>query len=293
MNTRRALFADRRVREAMEQVFDFEWMNRNLFFDSYKRTTSYFSNSEFASSGLPTGDELALLEPYRAQLPPEVFTKPFTLPVTDGSGNNREGLRRALALLGQAGWTIKDRKLVNATGEHFEFQILLDSPAFERVALPYVQSLERLGMEVTVRTVDPAQYQLRIDQFDYDMTDVVIGQSGSPGNEQSEYWGCAAAKAEGSSNYMGVCDPVVEALVAALLKTHDSAHQISVVRALDRVLLAGHYLVPQWHSADVKVAYWNRFGRPGVPVRVGVVFDSWWLDPALAAVTDDVRRTGQ
>jgi microcin C transport system substrate-binding protein len=293
MNTRRAIFADRRVRAAMDQVFDFEWMNKNLFFDAYRRTTSYFNNSDFASSGQLIGDELKLLEQYRSLLPEEVFTTPYKPPVTDGSGNNREGLRSALKLLEQAGWTIKDRKLVNAKGEHFAFQILLDNPAFERVALAYVQSLERLGMEVAVRTVDPAQYQSRIDDFDYDMTVVVIGQSGSPGNEQNDFWGCAAAKSPGSNNTMGVCDPVVDKLIAQLLATQDFDHQVTIVRALDRVLLAGHYVVPQWYSGSVNVAYWNRFGRPAAPVRSGVVFDAWWLDKALAEQTDKARRMGQ
>jgi microcin C transport system substrate-binding protein len=292
MNTRRPIFADRRVREAMIDVFDFEWMNHNLFYDSYTRTQSYFSNSDFASSGLPKGDELALLEKYRTQIPPEIFTTPYKLPVTDGSGNNRAGLRAALTLLEQAGWKIKDRKLINAQGQPFAFQILLSDPVFERVALAYVQSLERLGMDVTVRTVDPAQYQRRMDEFDYDMTDTVIGESGSPGNEQTEFWTCASAKTEGSNNIMGVCDPVVDALVGTLLKAPDYAHLVTDVRALDRVLLAGAYLVPHWHAENVHVAYWNRFGRPTAPVKEGVVFDAWWIDPTLAAATDKARGMG-
>ncbi len=290
MNTRRKLFADRRVREAMNQVFDFEWMNHNLFYDSYIRTQSYFSNSDFASSGLPKGDELALLEPFRAKLPPELFTTPYKNPVTDGSGNNRDGLKAALTLLEQAGWKIKDRKLVNAAGEPFAFQILLSDPAFERVALAYVQSLQRLGMDVTVRTVDPAQYQRRMDTFDYDMTDTLIGESGSPGNEQTEFWTCGSSKTEGSNNVMGVCDPVVDTLVADLLKAPDFGHLVTTVRALDRVLLWGFYLVPHWHSEHVNVAYWNRFGRPSAPVKEGVVFDAWWIDPVLAAATDKARQ---
>ena len=290
MNTRRKLFTDRRVRQALGLVFDFEWMNHNLFYDSYTRTQSYFSNSDFASSGLPQGEELALLQPYRAQLPPELFTTPFRTPVTDGSGNNRDGLRAALSLLEQAGWKIKDRKLVNTQGEAFSFQILLDEPAFERVALAYVQSLQRLGMEVTVRTVDPAQYQRRMDSFDYDMTVTVIGQSGSPGNEQTEFWTCASAKTEGSNNAMGVCDNVVDALVANLLKVSDYDHLVPAVRALDRVLLWGFYVVPQWHSEKVNVAYWNRFGRPAARVKAGVVFEAWWVDQALADVTDKARK---
>jgi microcin C transport system substrate-binding protein len=290
MNTRRPLFQNRLVREALVQLFDFEWMNRNLFYGQYERTLSYYSNSDFASSGLPLGAELALLEPYRAKLPAAVFDKNFTLPVTDGSGNNREGLRRALALFKEAGWEVRDRKLVNAQGTRFAFEILLSSPTYERIALPYVQWLERSGIEVRVRTVDPAQYQRLMDSFDFDMTDTVFGQSGSPGNEQLEFWGCTAAKAEGSANTMGVCNEVVEALIANLLRTSDHASQVTAVRALDRVLLNQHFIVPQWHSDKVNIAYWDRFGRPSAPVRSGVVIDSWWIDPARAAVTDAARR---
>jgi microcin C transport system substrate-binding protein len=293
MNTRRPLFADRRVREALMQVFDFEWMNKNLFYNSYSRTLSYFSNSDFASSGLPEAAELQLLEPFRADLPRAVFEKPFSLPVTDGSGNNREGLRRALGLLKDAGWDIKDRKLVNAKGEKFAFEILLGSPTYERFTLPYVQQLERLGMEVRVRSVDPAQYQRLMDQFDYDMTDTVIGQSGSPGNEQQEMWSCEAARAEGSANSMGVCNKVVEALIAHLLQTTDYEGLVAATRALDRVLLNEHYIVPQWHSQKLNIAYWDRFGRSAAPVRAGTVVDAWWVDPTRAAATDAARRLGQ
>jgi microcin C transport system substrate-binding protein len=293
INTRRKLFTDRRVRAALIEVFDFEWMNKNLFYDNYTRTTSYFSDSDFASSGLPTGDELKMLEKYRDKLPPEIFTKPYKLPVTDGSGNNRAGLRRALDLLKEAGWTIADRKLVNAKGEPFRFEILLRDPAFERIALPYVQSLERLGMDVRVRTVDAAQYQRLLDSFDYDMTDAVFAESDSPGNEQMEFWSCASAKMEGSNNTMGICDPVVDALVGEILAAHDRPTQVTATRALDRVLLAGHYMVPQWHLSAVRLAYWDRFGRPSQPVRSGVEISTWWLDQAKAAVTDPARRMGQ
>jgi microcin C transport system substrate-binding protein len=268
-------------------------MNKNLFYDNYTRSSSYFSDSDFASTGLPTGDELAMLEKYRDKLPPEVFTRPYKLPVTDGSGNNRAGLRRALELLKEAGWTIADRKLVNAQGEPFRFEILLRDPAFERIALPYVQSLTRLGMDVRVRTVDAAQYQRLLDSFDYDMTDAVFAESDSPGNEQMEFWSCASAKMEGSNNLMGVCDPVVDALVGEILAAHDRATQVTATRALDRVLLAGNYMVPQWHLSAVRLAYWDRFGRPSQPVRSGVEISTWWLDPAKAAVIDPARRMGQ
>ena len=293
INARRPLFADRRVRAALIEVFDFEWMNKNLFYDNYTRTSSYFSDSDFASSGLPNGDELALLEKYRDKLPPEIFTKPYKLPITDGSGNNRTGLRRALDLLKEAGWTIADRKLVNAKGEPFRFEILLRDPAFERIALPYVQSLERLGMDVRVRTVDTAQYQRLIDSFDYDLTDVVIGQSDSPGNEQMEFWSCASARMEGSNNTIGICDPVVDAIVGEILAAHDRPRLVATTRALDRVLLAGNYVIPQWHLSAVRLAYWDRFGRPTQKVRSGVEIGAWWLDAAKAAITDPARRMGQ
>jgi microcin C transport system substrate-binding protein len=292
MNTRRPLFKDARVRHALAMAFDFEWANANLFYGAYTRTKSYFSNSDLASSGVPEGDELSLLSKFRDQLPPEVFTKPFELPVTDGSGNNREGLRGALALLEQAGWKVRDRKLVDANGQPFTFEILLDQPAFERVSLPYVQWLSRLGIEARVRTVDPAQYQRLTDTYDYDMIVVTIEESESPGNEQSGYWSCGSVKAEGGFNMMGVCSPVVDDLVNRVISAPDHAHLVVAAHALDRVLLNGWYVVPQWHLQSVRVAYWDRFGRPDKPVRTGLAFDSWWLDPGRAAANDASRRSG-
>ena len=289
MNTRRTIFADRRVRAALIQAFDFEWANKNLFFGSYTRSTSYFSNSDFASSGLPQGDELKLLEKFRDKLPPELFTTEYKLPVTDGSGNNRAQLKAALDLLMQAGWKVVDRKLVNAKGEQFSFEILLNQPAFERVALPYVQALEKLGMKVNVRTVDPAQYERLIETFDFDMTVVALGQSDSPGNEQRDYWSCASAKAEGSVNSMGVCDPVVEALINEVIGAKTRPQLITTVRALDRVLLWGNYAVPQWHLEELRIAVWDRFGMPNKPTRIGSDTNAWWIDPAKAAAVDAAR----
>lgn len=289
MNTRRPVFSDIRVRQAMDEVFDFQWMNKNLFYGSYTRTESYFSSSEFASSGVPQGAELALLEPYRAQLPPELFTTLFALPVTDGSGNNRDGLRRALALLEQAGWTVRDRKLVNAAGQQMSFEILLDQPAFERIGLPYVQWLGRLGIDVRLRTVDPAQYEKRMDELDFDMAEAGIPESESLGNEQVDYWTCRSANLPGTRNVAGVCSPVVDAMVAKLLQAADRTDLITAAHALDRVLLWGWYVVPQWHVQELHVAYWNRFGHPSQPVRTGLDFAAWWVDPALAAATDAAR----
>jgi microcin C transport system substrate-binding protein len=292
MNTRRDLFKDVRVRHALAMVFDFEWANANLFYGSYVRTDSYFSNSELASSGIPAGAELALLNKYRDQLPADLFTKPFRLPVTDGSGNNREEMRGALALLEQAGWKVRDRKLVNAAGQPFTFEILLDQPAFERVSLPYVQWLSKLGIEARVRTVDPAQFQRLLDTYDYDMIVVAFGETESPGNEQTGYWTCDSVKAEGGYNLMGVCSPVIDDLVHQVVSAADHAHLVVATRALDRVLLAGWYVVPHWYLQSVRVAYWDRFGRPDKPVRTGIAFDSWWLDPVRAAANDAARRNG-
>jgi len=292
MNTRRPLFKDVRVRHALAMAFDFEWANANLFYGSYTRTTSYFSNSELASSGIPEGDELALLNKYRDQLPPDLFTKPFQLPVTDGSGNNREALRGALALLEQAGWKVHDRKLVDADGQPFSFEILLDQPTFERVALPYVQWLSRLGIEARVRTVDPAQFQRLTDTYDFDMIVIALGESESPGNEQSGYWTCDSMKEEGGYNLAGVCSPVIDDLVRQVVLATDRAHLVIACRALDRVLLAGWYVVPHWYLQSVRAAYWDRFGRVNKPVRTGLAFDSWWVDPVKAAATDAARSNG-
>ena len=292
MNTRRPLFKDVRVRHALALAFDFEWENANLFYGAYTRSNSYFSNSELASSGVPAGDELAMLDKYRDQLPPALFKQAFALPVTDGSGNNREELRHALSLLGEAGWKVVDQKLVDASGKQMSFEILLDAPAFERVSLPYVQWLTRLGIDARVRTVDGAQYQRLTDSYDFDMTIVAMGESESPGNEQTGYWTCDAAKQDGGDNVMGICNPVVDALVKLVVNAPDYAHLVASTRALDRVLLWNWYVVPQWHLQSVRIAYWDRFGRPDKPVRTGVVFDSWWIDPARAAAIDAARGSG-
>lgn len=291
MNLRRPLFQDARVREALGQVFDFEWLNANIFNGLYTRTTSFFSNSELASSGLPMGKELAVLEPFRAQLPDTVFTVESRLPTTDGSGNNRDGLRRALGLMREAGWTVRDRRLVNAQGQRFEFEILLNGATFERIALPYVQWLQRLGVEARVRTVDPAQYQVRTDAFDYDMTVDVIPQSLSPGNEQRDFFTCAKAQENGSQNIAGICAPVIDALVELVINAPDREELIARSRALDRVLLNGAFVIPQWHLRAFWIAYWNRFGRPARNPKFGLGFDTWWVDPALDRALAEAKRS--
>jgi microcin C transport system substrate-binding protein len=290
MNLRRPLFQDARVREALMHVFDYEWLNANIFGGMYARTTSFFSNSELASSGLPQGRELEILERYRGRVPESVFTTEFRLPVTDGSGNNREGARRGLALLREAGWEVRNRRLINAQGQPFSFEILLNGATFERVALPYVQWLQRLGVEARVRTVDPAQYQVRTDAFDYDMTVDVIGQGLSPGNEQRDYWTCQKARENGSNNIAGICDPVIDELVEMLISAPDRDELIHRTRALDRVLLHNHFVIPQWHSREFRVAFWDRFGRPERNPRYALGFETWWIDPARDAALTAARR---
>jgi len=280
MNLRRPQFQDRLVRQALTQMFDFEWMNKTLFYDSYIRTRSYFSNSELASSGLPSADELKILEPLRGQIPDEVFTSEFTLPQTDGSGNNRDGLRQALRLFKAAGWEVKDGRLVK-DGRQFEFEILLSNPSFERVALPFKQALERIGINASVRTVDTAQFQRRTDLFDFDMIVGGAGQSLSPGNEQREFFGSAAAKDQGSRNLSGISDPAIDRLIELVISAPDRQALVTRTRALDRVLLWHWYMIPQWHLSAFRIAYWDVFGMPKTNPKYGLpIDDTWWIDAA-------------
>jgi len=279
MNLRRGKFADPRVREAIGLAFDFEWANKTLFYGQYTRTDSYFENSELAASGLPEGAELALLEPFREQLPSAVFTEAFETPATDGSGANRRNLRTATGLLKEAGWSVNaDGVLVNnESGEAFTIEFLLVSPTFERVVQPYLQSLKKLGITGTIRIVDTSQYQNRLDGFDFDMIIHSVGQSLSPGNEQREYWGCEAAERNGSRNVMGICDPVVEALSDEIILAKDRETLLSASRALDRVLLWRHYLVPQWHIPFTRAAVWSRIAHPDPTPAFNPGFPSvWW-----------------
>ncbi len=279
INTRREKFSDPRVREALAYAFDFEWTNKQLFNGQYMRTESYFSNSELASSGLPEGEELEILNRYREQLPPEVFTKPYRAPKTDGSGNVRKNLRAALKLLGGAGWTVKDLKLVNEqSGEHMKIEILLVSQAFERIVLPYTKNLEKLGIEAKVRLVDQSQYINRIRNHDFDVFISGWGQSESPGNEQRSYWGSYSADIKGTRNYAGIKNPVIDELIEILIQAPDRESLIVRTRALDRVLLAGHYVVPNWHIQSDRVLYWDKFSRPDTPTRSGVLVGRWWYD---------------
>ena len=283
-NTRRPIFADPKVREALAYGFDFEWSNKTLFYDQYTRTRSYFQNSELEAKGLPSAAELQILEPLRGQIPEEVFTKEYNPPKTDGSGNIRDNLRTALTLLKQAGWSVKDGKLTNEkTGQKMAFEILLVSPDFERIALPFTKNLERLGVEATVRTVDTAQFQKRTDEFDYDMIVDIWGQSESPGNEQRDFWGSAAADQPGSRNSPGIKSKAIDHLIELLIAAPDREALVARTHALDRVLQWGHWLIPNFHTSVDRVAYWDKFSRPAVTPKQGVQVDAWWVDPAKEA----------
>ncbi|MDP6951860.1 MAG: ABC transporter substrate-binding protein [Alphaproteobacteria bacterium] len=278
LNTRRAKFADPAVREALGYTFDFEWTNQNLFYGQYTRTASYFSNTELAASGEPEGREAALLDCYRDRVPAGVFETAYVPPTTEGS-SLRRNLRTASKMLEAAGWTVQDGKRTNAsTGEAMVIEFLLVAPAFERIVGPVVKNMERLGIEASIRIVDPAQYQNRIEDFDYDVVVGSRGQSLSPGNEQRNYWTTASADIRGSGNLAGVRDAVVDELVDLVIQAPDREGLIAATRALDRVLLAGHYVIPNWHIRSYRVVYWTKFGHPPAPPKYGLGFpDTWWV----------------
>ena len=282
-NIRRDLFKDSRVRQALAYALDFEWSNKALFYGQYTRTESYFSNSELASKGLPSADELKILEPLKGQIPDEVLAKEYRAPKTDGSGNIRPNLAIALKLLEAAGWTVKGGKMVNAKGEPLSFEILLDSPAFERVTQPFVQNLTRLGVDARVRTVDTSQYEKRLENFDFDMIVASWGESLSPGNEQRDFWGSESADTQGGRNLIGIKDKAIDQLVDLVISAPDREGLVTRTRALDRVLLWHHYVIPHWHITYFRVAYWDKFGRPAITPKYALAFDTWWVDPVKAA----------
>jgi microcin C transport system substrate-binding protein len=290
-NIRHDMFKDRRLRQALGYAFDFEWSNKTLFYGQYFRTKSFFDNSELAATGLPSADELKILEPLRGKIPDEVFTQEFKLPVTDGSGNNRANLRAAAALLDAAGWIIKDGKRVNKdTGKPLSFEILLSNPLFERISLPFAQNLKRLGVDASVRTVDDTQYQQRIQTFDFDMVVGGFGESLSPGNEQRYYWGSAAADTPASPNIIGIKDPAIDSLIDQIIATPDRAQLITRTRALDRVLLWNYFVIPHFHLSAARIAYWNRFGMPSKPPLYSPGLDAWWIDAAKDKVLTERGR---
>ncbi len=294
-NLRRPLFQDRRVRLALTQAFDFEWTNENLFFGLYTRMDSYFDNSELTSSGLLAdagAEEREILERYRGRLPDELYTEVYQPPVTDGTGARgiRQNLRKATALLREAGWEIQDGVLTNVeTGEPFEFELLFDSPSDERIALPFRRNLERLGIQTTIRIVDAAQYQARTEAFDYDMIAAIWGQAESPGNEQRGFWGSEAASETGSRNWIGIADPVIDELIELVVSAPDRESLVQRTRALDRALQWGYYLIPHFRLNVNWVAYWDRYGIPETIPTTGVVIGAWWIDPQKEAALKDKK----
>jgi microcin C transport system substrate-binding protein len=290
-NTRRPVFKDPKVREALGYAFDFEWTNKNIFYDQYARTRSYFEGTELAAKGLPTPAELKLLEPFRSELDPRVFTKEFNPPKTEATDASlRANLRTAVSLLNEAGWSIKDGKLMpKQGGQQFAFQILIADAASERVVSPFVNNLKLLGIDASFRMVDDSQYISRVQNFDFDMVIVVLAQSLSPGNEQRDFWGSDAADKPGSRNYIGIKSKAVDALAEAIIFAADREALLTATHALDRVLQWGFYTIPELHGLGSRIAYWDKFGRPAMlpkhadPSASPLAYlETWWIDPAKA-----------
>ncbi len=285
-NIRRDKFKDPRVRRAFNFAFDFEEMNRQLFFGQYSRIASYFEGTELAATGLPEGKELEILESIRDKVPADLFSKPYTNPVGGTPQAVRDNLRHALALLREAGYEVRNTKLVDSkTNEPFTFEFLVDDSATQRFVLFYKPSLERLGMNVNVRVVDAAQYENRLRQWDYDVIIASWPQSLSPGNEQRDFWGSQAADRPGSRNFIGIKNPAVDALIEKVIFAKDRAGLVAATKALDRVLLWNFYVVPQWTYPYVRTARWDRFSRPETMPKYGrSAFPMvWWWDKDKAA----------
>ena len=284
LNTRRDKFKDVRVREALDLAFDFEWSNKKLFYGLYKRTASFFENSDMMATGKPSAEELALLESFKDKLPPAVFDEPYVPPVSDASGNNRDNLKKARELLIAAGWTPgNDRFLRNAKGETLDIEFLMFEPMFERITGPYSENLKRIGINATLRMVDPAQYERRMKSFDFDSSVQRYALRLTPGIELRSFWGSEAAKIDGSFNLAGIADPVVDALADKVMAAKSRTELVTATRAIDRVLRAGHYWVPHWYKASHTIAFWNKFSRPAKkpPYDPGII-DTWWYDAAKA-----------
>jgi microcin C transport system substrate-binding protein len=279
MNTRRDTFANVKVREALGLMFNFEWTNRALFSDAYTRSASYYPNSEFSATGLPSGHEWLMLSPWRDQLPPNLFTQPFSVSKTEGGDIPRGTLRKALGLFAEAGWRLSEQRLLNRNGQPLRFEILLVNPNLERILQPYIEDLSRLGIDVRLRTVDRAQYKQRLDQFDFDMILMTLNQSLSPGLEQWQYFHSSQAGIKGSKNYAGVSSPVIDSLLNQLLAAQSRDEQLAAARALDRVLLWQHYSIPNWYLDYHRLAYRNRFNRVTTPTYT-LGLRAWWLKPS-------------
>ncbi|MEZ5923552.1 MAG: extracellular solute-binding protein [Hyphomicrobiaceae bacterium] len=291
-NTRRSKFQDPRVRQAFNLAFDFENANKVLFYGQYVRTDSFFENSELASSGLPSPAELEILTPLKDSIPPAVFTTEWKNPVNDTPAEIRTHLREATRLLKEAGWSVKSNVLTNdATGEQMTVEFLIDTPIWERIILPYVKSLERLGIKASVRTIDDSQYQRRVTNFDYDIVVASFPQSESPGNEQRDFWGTVAADKPGTRNIIGIKNPAIDTLIDHVIFAKSRDELVAATHALDRVLLWNHYVVPMWHISYDRIAYWDKYKRPDPgPSRFTAFPTVWWYDKEAAARVEPAQR---
>ena len=279
-NTRKPLFSDRRVREALQYAFDFEWLNRAMFYGAYKRNVSYFANSELAATGLPTGEELGILKGFKSQLPPELFTEPPYLPNFDPPNGRREALRHSIKLLQEAGWELRDQQLVNSkTGQPFRFELIIRQPGIEKIALVLKARLRQLGVTLDIRLIDTGQWINRIQAYDFDMTTFWWQQSLSPGNEQQIFWSSAAADQPGTRNFAGIKNPVIDELIGLVIDADNRETLVQRVRALDRVLQWGFYVIPQYYLGGDRMAYWDVFGRPDTVPLKGTSVMTWWIDP--------------
>ena len=278
-NVRKPMFEDVRVRKAISLLLDFEWSNKQLFNGAYTRTRSYFENSDMAATGLPGPDELAILEPLRDKIPPQVFSEAFAPAKTDGSGMIRAQQREAYQLLQEAGWKIVDDKMVDTTGKPVTIEFLLAQTEFERILLPFKRNLADLGIDLVIRRVDVSQFINRLRLRDFDMVVGSFPQSSSPGNEQREFWKSTSADKPGSRNYMGLKDPAVDQLVEQLIDSDTRVSLIAHAKALDRVLQFGYYVIPNWHIKTFRVAYWNNLGHPKVSPLYDVGISTWWSKP--------------
>ena len=285
-NLRRDKFKDIRVRKAIGLAFDFEWANEHLFYGRYTRNDSFFANSDMAATGRPSAEELALLEPWRGQIPDEAFGDAFRAPRTEGKGSARDNLAEAAGLLREAGWVVRKGRLVDAkTGKPFTLEFMLTASEFERVIAPFIANLKRLGITARIRTVDTAQYINRVRSFDFDMVVASFPQSLSPGNEQRRYWSAEEADQPGGGNIIGIKSDAVDTLVEKIVAARNRKAAVTATRALDRVLSWSYYVVPQWYLDKYWLAYWNRFGIPEKRPAYGIGRSAWWYDPVKDAQT--------
>jgi microcin C transport system substrate-binding protein len=284
INMRRDKFKDRRLREALNYAFDFEWTNRTIMYGAYTRTQSMFQNSDMMAVGKPSPEEVALLEPFRGQVPDEVFGEPFVCPVSDGSGHDRNLLRKASQLLQESGFALKNGKRVGPAGQPITIEFLLDEPSFEPHHMPFIKNLATLGIDATVRLADAVQYKARVDDRDFDIAIERFGFSTTPGDELRSYFSSRAAALKGSQNVAGIADPAIDALIEKVIAAQTRAALVVACRALDRVMRAGRYWIPQWYKANHWIAYWDVFGRPATaPSYARGVPETWWYDREKAA----------